>query len=127
MILLDADVAIDLLRRHPPALDWLQTQFGDDWFIPGYAAMEIIHGCNNARELNETSAFLRQYQIVWPSALTCQRAISVFGRSRLSAGVGILDTLNAYTSIELNTPIHTSNVKHYRPIPEVRTIQPYPR
>lgn len=41
MILLDSDVAIDILRRHPPALAWIRAQ-NDRVCLPGIVALHNV-------------------------------------------------------------------------------------
>jgi len=53
MIILDSDVVIDFLRRHPPAIDWLSTLGDEEIALPGYVVMELIQGCGNKIELRE--------------------------------------------------------------------------
>jgi hypothetical protein len=127
MILLDADVVIDLLRNYPPAIAWMEQHSGEQLAMPGYAAMELIQGCRNLRHLDETSIAMRRYRPIWPSAAACQLALTASGRLYLSYGIGILDLLNAYTAIELGVELHTFNIKHYCAIPMLRTVQPYTR
>lgn len=43
MILLDSDVLIDLLRRHPPAMAWFAAlQEDEELMVSGYVVMELI-------------------------------------------------------------------------------------
>jgi len=46
MLLIDTDVAVDIQRRHPPAILWLKTQ-SDPIHIAGFASLELVNGCRD--------------------------------------------------------------------------------
>ena len=50
MILLDTDVMIDILRGYQPAIEWLTTAAEQEIGVPGLVVMELLQGCQNARE-----------------------------------------------------------------------------
>jgi predicted nucleic acid-binding protein len=57
-MLLDTDVLVDLERRHPSASAW----FGSLAIIPGvpgFAAMELLNGCQSKAEWRSVERFLR--------------------------------------------------------------------
>ncbi|MGL4649831.1 MAG: VapC toxin family PIN domain ribonuclease, partial [Caldilineaceae bacterium] len=54
-------------------------------------------------------------------------AFSLLGRQRLGSGTGIIDAFIAQTALDLNLPLHTFNVKHFRDIPGLTILQPYER
>ena len=125
MILLDSDVLIDLLRGRAPALAWLSSCGGRQVVVPGFVAMEVILGCRDAADLAATERELRNYQVVWPSAGECEQAVRLLSRYRLSSGLGLIDALVAQTALSVGEPLHTFNVKHFRVVPGLRTVQPY--
>jgi predicted nucleic acid-binding protein len=125
MILLDSDVMIDLLRRYSPAIDWLDSLGEEEIMLPGFVVMELLQGCKNKTEQAKVEQFLTGFQIVWPSPETCETALHVFSRHRLSFGVGLLDSLIGQTAVALNTPLYTFNRKHYAAIPNLLLIEPY--
>lgn len=47
MILLDTDVAIDILRNHGPAVNWLQGLGPTPLGLPGLVMMELLQACQN--------------------------------------------------------------------------------
>jgi predicted nucleic acid-binding protein len=126
MILLDSDVLIDLLRKHPPAVGWFEALHEDEELaVPGYVVMELIQGCRNKAEQDKVQRELAAYGVVWPSATDCDQALEVFAAYRLSHTAGVLDVLIGQTAVALGTPLHTFNQRHYSFIPGVQTIQPY--
>lgn len=126
MILLDSDVMIDLLRQHPPAIQWFdQLDEAEELALPGFVVMELIQGCRNKTEQERLQRELAGYGVVWPSADECDQALRVFTQYRLSHNAGLLDVLIGQTAVALDVPLHTFNQKHYGFIPGMRTVQPY--
>ena len=72
MILLDSDVAIDILRNHPPAVAWLQRLGTQTLGLPGLVVMELIQGCQNKSEQNKVEQFCVPFTIDWPTQADCQ-------------------------------------------------------
>ncbi len=127
MIILDTDVMIDLLRQYPPAVAWLES-FGDEEIVmPGFVIMEVIQGCSNKVEQEQVERKLANYGRLWPSAETCDEALSTFIRFHLSHGLGIIDTIIGQTAVNLGSPLFTFNQKHYTAIPNLQIKRPYLR
>jgi predicted nucleic acid-binding protein len=126
MRLLDTDILIDLLRIHPPTLDWLATLMGP-FAVPGFAALELYHGCKNKKEVRDVDKLLKPMQIVWPSPQECRNAGKVFPALHLSANMGILDALIAACAVGAGATLCTFNVKHFKNFPGLSVEQPYPK
>jgi predicted nucleic acid-binding protein len=126
MMALDTDVLIDIRRRVPAAVAWLQ-QLAARPFIPGFAAMELLQGVRNKRELVEVQKFLARFNVVWPTEADCAKALADFTALQLSHALGLLDALIAATVVGRGATLCTFNVKHYRAVPALATAQPYPR
>lgn len=127
MIALDTDVLIDVLRGFPPASAWLRALGNERLCVPGFAAMELVQGCMDKRELQRTQRVIGGLAIVWPTAGDCNRALADFARLRLSHGVGIIDCLVAHTAMGYGLQLATFNARHYASIPHLVLIEPYPR
>jgi predicted nucleic acid-binding protein len=125
MILLDTDVMVDILRGYEPAKDWLNTI--DEIGISGLVAMELIQGCQNAKEQKQLENAISAYPLYWPSDEDCNRALESFSNHHLSDNIGLLDALIAETAIGINAELATFNVKHYRVLRGLKIIQPYDR
>ncbi|GAB4505731.1 MAG: hypothetical protein Fur0043_27290 [Anaerolineales bacterium] len=123
MILLDTDVMVDILRGYEPAKEWLKT--AQEIGVPGLVAMELIQGCQNAKEQRQLEKSLSSYPLFWPDEDDCNRALASFSSHRLSDNIGLLDALIAETAIGVNAELATFNVKHYRVLKGLRTVQPY--
>jgi predicted nucleic acid-binding protein len=125
MILVDTDVAIDILRGFPPAIAWLQGLGTSVLGLPGLVVMELLQGCQNKAEERKVEQFGQPYPLFWPTQADCQRGLADYVAFHLSHGVGLLDVLIGHTAVGLNEPLATFNVKHYQVIPGLKTIQPY--
>lgn len=125
MILLETDVAVDILRNHPPAVAWLQSLGAALIGLPGLVVMELLQGCQNKAEQQRVEQFCRSYALCWPTGPDCDRALQDFAASHLSHHVGLLDVLIGHTAVGLSAPLATFNVKHYGVITILKTIQPY--
>ncbi|MBM3129338.1 MAG: type II toxin-antitoxin system VapC family toxin [Chloroflexi bacterium] len=126
MLLLDTDILVDVLRRHPPAIAWLDSR-AEPVAVPGYVAMELFQGCRNRNEQQRVRRVLNDFTIAWLAPDACDQALSVFADAALSHNLGILDALIGQLAISLNLPLHTFNEKHYAVIPNLKTAQPYAR
>jgi hypothetical protein len=127
MVLLDTDVAVDVLRGYEPAIDWLLSRGDEAVTLPGFVAMELLQGCQNKRDQRTVRKEIKAYNITWPSSEACDQGLAFFAEYRLSDGLGLLDALIASLAVELNAPLHTFNEKHYQPILEVEAVRPYER
>jgi predicted nucleic acid-binding protein len=125
MILLDTDVMIDLLRRYPPAVAWLESLGDEEIRLPGFVVMELLQGCRNKAEQEKLEETLQSYAVTWPSPEACNEARSVFASTHLSHGLGLLDALIGQTAVALQVPLYTFNDKHYAAVPRLHTVQPY--
>ena len=127
MILLDSDILIDIARRHPPAIAWLDTLGSQEICLPGYVVMEYLQGCQNASELAKAMRWLSPYDRLWPNRAACEAAVETFSNAKLVSGLSIIDALIAHTAIRMNLPLHTFNIRHYAAVPGLQIIQPYTR
>ncbi|HEY9152172.1 MAG TPA: PIN domain-containing protein [Anaerolineales bacterium] len=125
MILLDTDVMVDVLRGYEPAKEWLKS--AQEIGVPGLVAMELVQGCQNAKEQKQLEKALAEYQLYWPDEDDCNRALTGFSSHHLSDNIGLLDALIAETAIGANAELATFNVKHYRVLRGIRNVQPYER
>lgn len=118
---------IDLLRQHLPAISWLESLGEEEVILSGFVVMELLQGCTSKSEQVKVEQALAGFEVTWPLPETCNEALQVFARYHLSHGVGLLDALIGQTAVALNLPLHTFNRKHYAPIPNLVTIEPYNR
>lgn len=126
MLILDTDILIDVQRGHHPAIEWL-TSLSDEIGIAGFTAMELIQDARNTKEVSLAQKLVQPFTIVWPSLADCDVALELFAKKHGSDGIGLLDSLIACTAMGINAELATFNVRHFRAITELRTVQPYTR
>jgi predicted nucleic acid-binding protein len=127
VILLDTDVIIDVLRKHPPAVAWATSVRQEEVVLPGTAVMELVQGCRSGGQLEILNKALERYRCLWPSEIECQSALELLTLFHLSDALTITDALIAQTAIAHGLPLHSFNVKHSRKIPLLQLVQPYVR
>lgn len=125
-MILDTDVLIDVLRRHPPALEWF-SGIADKPTTTGFCAMEVVSGCRDSADVRRAELFLADLDVLWPPEDDLHRALTDYASLRLSSGLGVLDALIATTAIGLDMPLATFNVRHFSSIPGLTLVQPYER
>lgn len=126
MLLLDTDVYIDIQRGHPAAVAWYAALPAKPP-VPGFVVMELVDGARNARELRLAQKQVAGLAVLWPGQADCQKALTDFTRFHLSHNLGLIDSLIAATAVGLGAELATFNVKHYRVVPGLVTVQPYKR
>src|SRR4030065_2882911 len=96
---LDTAVMIDVLRKHSPAVAWLQASPTEELGLPGLVVMELLQGCRTLGEQQRVEALLRPYILYWPTQTDCARALADFTAYHLSQNLGVLDSLIAGRAI----------------------------
>lgn len=126
MILIDTDVAIDILRKHPPAVAWI-TGAREPICLPGIVVLELYQGCHNRRECEALRVELASFAVLWPTESTSHQVLLEYPNARLSHSVGIMDALIAATAIAHHVAPSTFNQKHFAAFGQLTTVQPYVR
>jgi predicted nucleic acid-binding protein len=128
LYLLDTDVAIDLLRGHPPAMAWeAALDAADELAMSGYTAIELVDGCANKLDTRRVLAFIDPFRLVWPLPADSARGFAYWPELRLTHGVSVGDVLIAETAKGLGVPLHTFNRRHFVEIPDLDLREPYAR
>jgi predicted nucleic acid-binding protein len=89
--------------------------------------MELLQDARNAHETRQSLKLVAPLQIVWPTQLDCNRALSDFATYHRSRGLGLLDALIAACAVGLSATLYTFNAKHYQVVPDLTTAAPYVR
>ena len=126
MLLLDTDILIDIQRGHAPALAWFSA-LTELPLVPGFVVMELAQDAQNLQQVRQAMKLVAPLTVVWPNTLDCERALSDFVAYHLSQNLGLLDALIAACAIGLSATLCTFNVKHYRVVAGLETLQPYAR
>ena len=123
-ILLDTDVLIDVQRGYPPAGAWLRS-LQERPGVPGFVVMELVQDARNSVEVAKASKLVSRMPVVWPDEAGCATALALFAKLHLSHSLGLIDALIAATAISAGARLCTFNLKHFRAVPGLVTIQPY--
>ncbi|NEO83599.1 MAG: type II toxin-antitoxin system VapC family toxin [Spirulina sp. SIO3F2] len=126
MYLLDTDILIDVLRGHEPALDWFVT-LDPLPHLTGFVVMELLQGAQNKVKVRQVEQLGAPLPMIWPTPEQCNNALVVFSTHHLTNSLGLIDALIAACAIGNNATLCTFNVKHYKAIAGLRTLQPYSR
>ena len=121
---LDTDILIDIQRSFNPAILWLD-QLDVTPSIAGFVAMEILQNARNKAELTASRKLIRMFNVIWPSALDCQKAYEDFAAYHLSHNLGLLDSLIGATAVGQSATLCTFNRKHFAVIPNLVIEMPY--
>lgn len=125
MLLLDTDILVDVFRGYHPAVHWLQTLGEEEVAIPGFVAMELLEGCEDAVQADRLLDGLSGIQVYWPRPEDCDAALTTFAKAHLSHRLSIFDALIGHCAVGLDLPLHTFNQKHFKAVPGLKTLQPY--
>lgn len=125
-MLLESDILIDILRKHPPTLQWFASlrRFPP---ISGVAALELAHGALDKQEHARIKQFLSSFPTHWPEPADLQAAYDNHAVTRLSHGIEVMDSITSAMAIRLGLPVATFNDRHFKAITGLTTIQPYTR
>jgi predicted nucleic acid-binding protein len=123
--LVDASVVVDMLRGHPPAVNWGQTNRQLTLGITPIAWLETVAGAKSLPKQRQTVRFLSIFSIVYLTEIDFDWAMQQFTKHRLSHGVDVLDALIAAPAHRLTLPLCTTNLKHFTPLLGTLAVRPY--
>lgn len=113
--LLDTDVWVHVSRDASDAVGRLRRHASEETpYISVITQMELTVGCRNKSELRKLGRFLKGFRIIKLDGPTCDRAVSLLERYRLSHGLAMADGLIAATALVHGLPLISGNRKHYR-------------
>ena len=126
MLLLDADVLVDVQRGHPPAVAWFA---GPEELpaVPGLVIMELVQNAHDRRRVQKVLKLVAPLSVIWPNETDGQRALDLFAVYHLSNGLGLVDALIASCAIGRSATLCTFNFNHYQAIPGLALLRPYDR
>lgn len=114
-IIIDMDVLIDFSRGEVMAADFLRRHATSAILsVSVVTKMELLVGCRNKAEIRTQARFLKRFYTVKIDPPTCDRAVALLERYRLSHGLLMPDALVAATALVHGLPLVTKNWKDYR-------------
>lgn len=87
--------------------------------------MELIVGCRDKAEVQQTEKLLADYDVLDVTSLISRKAYELIVRFSKSHGMAIPDALIAATALVKNAVLVTSNVRHFSMIDGLRLEKPY--
>jgi predicted nucleic acid-binding protein len=123
--LLDTDIVIDLHHKFPPAVAWYSTLAAGMTAIAVFVALEVVQNARNLSETRSAAKVIGQLPMLAPDGPSYAWAVAEFPRLHLGYGLSMADILVAATARTHSLQLCTLNVKHYRNIPSLTTVQPY--
>ena len=122
--LLDSSVVIDLIRKHPPAQQWL-TQQQSVLGVSALVWLEILEGAQNKRDQRLALRVLKRFVRVSLESTDLDWAIQQAAKLVLSHRVDAMDCLIASINHRLQVPLYTRNLKHFTPLLGALALSPY--
>jgi predicted nucleic acid-binding protein len=124
MVVVDADVMIEVLRKNPAAASYLRNEIGPfNIVLSAVTVAEIQQGATSKENLQQISRFLKQY-LVLPIDYHISNIFSTLVQKYvLSHNTDIGDSFVAATALHFQLPLLTMNVRHYKHIPNLQLIR----
>src|ERR1043166_2184103 len=109
MILLDTDIVVDVVRKNPPAVQWLTVLGANPIAISGFTEIELLAGCRSSLEQQKLTRTLQTFEVIWLSQHGCNHAVANYRSLHLRHGIGAFDAFIAQTAVEQGVPLQTFN------------------
>jgi predicted nucleic acid-binding protein len=121
--LLDTNIIVDLLRKHPIAEQWLMEQ--RDLAVSRSVWLEVLQGVEDSAEQRRAITLLNDFELVELTVSDFDWATRQLTRYHLSHNVDAFDCLIAAPSYRLQLPLYTRNLKHFTTLLGKLAQQPY--
>ena len=120
---LDTAIVVDILRGHPPAVDWLAQQ--GSLGLSAIVWLEVLEGAADRQAEQAALRLLRRFERIEVVAQDSEWAIRQLLRLHLSHGPDSMDCLIASANHRLDIPLYTRNLKHFTPLLGDLARKPY--
>lgn len=124
-ILIDTNIAIDLLRGNQVAQTWLGSQAGEQIGIAVITYFEVLKGARNRRQFAQFGRFLSTFTHVHLIHEDSQWAMTRFRRYWLIHQIDFADLFIAAVAHRRGLPLYTLNLKDFAPLLGVTAKRPY--
>jgi hypothetical protein len=126
LLVVDTDLLIDAARGDGQAIARLKLEEQQATLaVSTVTYLELLVGCRNKREQQQTERFLRRFQVLRLDPAVSDRAVDLLRQYRLSHGLLIADALIAATALAYTVPLLTKNQRDFHFINGL-TLLPYP-
>ncbi len=121
-VLLDTSILIDVQRRYPPALTWLDRVGRTPLHISTVTITELARGVDTVAGERALEALVQSLIVISVDAKIARTAAAILRRHDRSLRVGLADALIGATSAVSRLPLITRNVRHF---PSISARSPY--
>ena len=121
-LLLDTNILIELLRRVPVAVAWLDGQT-DRLAISAVTVLELHAGARSQREERDIVAVCQRLACLPVGREIAERAGTLMRHFHKTHGIDVPDAIIAATSEQHGMRLATLNVKHFPMFPKLK--RPY--
>lgn len=124
MVVVDADVMIEILRKNSAVASYLRNDIGVfNIVLSAVTIAEIQQGATNKENLQQVNRFLKQYIILPVDHHISNIFSNLVQKYVLSHDTDIGDTFVAATALHYQLTLLTMNHKHYKHIPNLQLIR----
>jgi len=120
----DTNILIDVIRRHRPALEWMEIHYHSITITP-IVWMEVMKGAASKETQREIIELLNPLRLEHMIPDDFYWAMDKQTKFHLSFGLDMNDCLIASVAHRLQVPLFTHNLKHFRPILGELAQSPY--
>ncbi len=126
ILLLDTNICIYLIKRHPPEVLQRFNEYAvGDIGISSITAAELHFGVQKSQRLEENHRALEQFLLPLAVAHFDQSAAAAYGHVRVQLEkqgkpIGPLDTLIAAHALSLDLTLVTNNVHEFERVPDLK-------
>ena len=124
MVVVDADVMIEVLRKNPSVASYLRNDIGAfNIVLSAITVAEIQQGATSKENLQQINRFLKQYIVLPIDYHISNIFTNLVQKYVLSHNTDIGDSFVAATALHYQLPLLTMNHKHYKHVPNLQLIR----
>jgi predicted nucleic acid-binding protein len=124
MVVVDADVMIEVLRKNPSVASYLRNDIGAFKIVlSAITVAEIQQGATSKENLQQINRFLKQYIVLPIDYHISNIFTNLVQKYVLSHNTDLGDTFVAATALNYQLPLLTMNHKHYKHVPNLQLIR----
>lgn len=124
LILCDSNIIIDAINGNQDIQRELLKLDPLNVFISVITEMEVLNGAINKKMFSQFEKSLKRYNIIQVDRESSLKASTLIKKYRLSHGLDIPDSLIAATVLTHDLSLFTSNLKHFKYIPNLKLFYP---
>jgi len=123
MFIVDADILIDSMRMHGPAIHFLDLHRSEISLSP-FTLCEVLRGARNKAEMLDIKAKI-DYRSLPMHQDIVEIGQNIIEKYYLKNGLGIIDAFVAATAMHYNLALYSRNAKHYKGVAGLKLKEPY--